>query len=64
MPKDLLTALRRPQGAGIAELMEITGRQSHSVRAALTGFRKRGIHPRRIKDEPGASTYRAGPACV
>ena len=64
MPRDLLTALRRPQGAGIAELMEITGRQSHSVRAALTGFRKRGIHLRRIKDESGASTYRAGPACV
>ena len=57
----VLTALRRSQGACIAELMEITGWQSHSVRAALTGLRKREIAVARTKNEAGASIYRAGP---
>ena len=58
----LLTALRRPQGAGIASLMKITGWQSHSVRAALTGFRNRGIAVTRTKNKSGASIYCAEPA--
>ncbi len=50
--------LTRPEGAGIAELMETTGWQSHSVRAALTGFRKRGIPVTRSQDETGVTLYR------
>jgi predicted ArsR family transcriptional regulator len=34
--------LRKPDGATIAALCKATGWQSHSVRAALTGLRKKG----------------------
>ena len=54
----IATLLTRPEGAGIAELMEATGRQPHSVRAALTGFRKRGIPVTRSQDETGVTRYR------
>jgi len=48
----------RPGGAGIAELMVVTGWQSHSVRAALTGLRKRGATLVRDVDAAGGSAYR------
>ena len=35
--------LRRPQGAGIAELMAETGWQAHSVRGALSGNLKKQL---------------------
>jgi hypothetical protein len=38
----LLALLERPDGAAISDLIEATGWQVHSVRAALTGFRKDG----------------------
>ena len=50
--------LTHPEGAGIAELMEATGWQPHSVRAALTGFRRRGIPVTRSQDETGVTLYR------
>ncbi len=34
--------LARPRGATLSELMKVTGWQSHSVRAFLTGLRKKG----------------------
>ena len=34
--------LHRQQGATIAELVEATGWQAHTVRAALAGLRKKG----------------------
>ena len=42
----------------MADLMATTGWQAHSVRAALTGFRKRGIPVARAKDEAGTTVYR------
>ncbi len=54
----LLALLSRPEGAGITDLIETTGWQPHSVRAALTGFRKRGIAVAREKDDAGTTVYR------
>lgn len=45
--------LRGPEGVGVAELMAATGWQAHSVRAALTGFRKAGCTIKRDRDESG-----------
>ena len=59
---DLITLLKRPGGTTIAQMCAKIGWQSHSVRAALTGFRKRGIAVTRTKNKSGASIYRAGPA--
>ncbi len=36
----------------------MTSAEPHSVRAALTGFRKRGIPVTRDKDEAGVTVYR------
>jgi biotin operon repressor len=38
----LLTLLRTGTGASLEEMMEATGWQAHTVRAAMTGLRKRG----------------------
>jgi hypothetical protein len=54
----ILRLLRRPEGAQVAELQGATGWQPHSVRAALTGLRKRGIDVARTKDEAGVTVYR------
>lgn len=37
-----LVLLRRERGASLAELVETTGWQPHTARAALTGLRKKG----------------------
>lgn len=39
----LIAALRRPQGAAIAELMQATGWQAHSVRGAISGNLKKKL---------------------
>ena len=49
--------LRRADGASIDDLTLATGWQAHSVRAALTGLRKRG-HDIERGVESGASRYR------
>lgn len=37
--------LMRPDGASIAEMMEVTGWQSHSIRGAMAGaLKKRGLN--------------------
>lgn len=46
----ILALVLRPEGARIAELQKATGWQPHSVRAALTGLRKRGIEVTRGKE--------------
>lgn len=56
----LLKLLRRPKGASIAEMQKATGWQPHSVRAALTGFRKKAIGITRDTTS-GASRYRIEP---
>ncbi|UWR01743.1 DUF3489 domain-containing protein [Ruegeria conchae] len=51
--------LRRPSGASLEALCKATGWQPHSVRAALSGLRKKGATiERRTSDKPnGPSTY-------
>ena len=53
--------LERPEGAGIEELTSETGWQAHSVRAALTGLRKRGLDVQRDKQD-GVTRYRVAAA--
>jgi biotin operon repressor len=43
----LLTLLRTGTGASLEEMTEATGWQSHTVRAAMTGLRKRGFEIKR-----------------
>ncbi len=57
----LLTLLTRANGAPMAEMTKATGWQPHSVRAALTGLRKRGYEIDR-NVEAGASRYRVNAA--
>jgi Mn-dependent DtxR family transcriptional regulator len=57
----ILTLVRRPEGAKIAELQKATGWQPHSVRAALTGLRKRGIKVTRERKDQ-VTTYFANVA--
>jgi Protein of unknown function (DUF3489) len=54
----ILALLQRPEGAAISDLIEATGWQVHSVRAALTGLRKEGKELVRDKDEAGVALYR------
>ncbi len=54
----ILKQLCRPNGASIAQLQKATGWKSHSVRAALTGLRKKGHDIERDKDTKGVTRYR------
>lgn len=47
---NVLTLLRRSEGVTLAGLVEATGWQQHTVRAAMTGLRKRGFELQRRKD--------------
>ena len=56
---DLVASLlRRSKGATIEEMAEATGWQPHSVRAFLTGLRKKGAEIVREQRKSGASAYR------
>ncbi|MQA67264.1 MAG: DUF3489 domain-containing protein [Alphaproteobacteria bacterium] len=57
----ILELLGRPDGAQLAELERATGWQPHSVRAALTGLRKRDIPILREKQD-GVTRYRVAAA--
>jgi len=54
----VIRLLRRSSGATIAQLQKTTGWQPHSVRAALTGLRKKGHDVQRDKDARGVTVYR------
>ena len=54
----VIRLLRRPSGATITQLKKATGWKSHSVRAALTGLRKKGHDVHRDKNAKGVSVYR------
>ena len=54
----LLQLLQRPQGATIGDLRTATGWQAHSVRAALSGLRKRGLAITRAPATTGSTVYR------
>lgn len=58
----VLKLLRRPKGANVAQLQKVTGWQPHSVRAALTGLRKKSHDIRRDKNPKGVTVYRASDA--
>ena len=53
----ILKLLRRPNGASIAQLQKVTGWKPHSVRAALTGLRKKGHNVTRGKDAKDVTVY-------
>lgn len=55
----LMTLLRRREGASLDALMKMTGWQAHSIRAALTGLRKKGTEITLAKHEGAPSTYHA-----
>jgi len=55
----LATLLKRKKGVTIADAVAATGWQAHSVRAAFTGLRKRGVAITRSPDRSGVSVYRA-----
>ena len=53
----ILKQLRRPNGASIIQLQKSVGWQPHSVRAALTGLRKKGHAIERGRDAKGVTRY-------
>ena len=53
----ILDLLQRPTGTSISELTKATGWLPHSVRAALTGLRKKGREVVRTKDKQGVTRY-------
>lgn len=50
--------LRRPRGATISELCSATSWQPHSVRALLSGLRKKGVMLAREARKSGEGSYR------
>lgn len=55
----VIALLRNDDGATIDKLREVTGWQAHSVRAALTGLKKKGHPIERLKHDK-ISHYRIG----
>ena len=53
----ILKLLHRPNGASIAQLQKTVGWQPHSLRAALTGLRKKGHVIERDRDAKGVTRY-------
>ena len=54
----ILKHMRHKNGATLATLEKATGWQPHSVRAALTGLRKKGHVIERGKGAKGVTIYR------
>ncbi len=57
----LVGYLSRPWGTSIADLTRLLGWQPHTVRAALTGLRKKGYQVTGAKSDDGMTVYRATP---
>ena len=53
----ILKHLRHKNGASLAALEKATGWQPHSIRAALTGLRKKGHNIVRSTNTKGATIY-------
>jgi hypothetical protein len=53
----ILKLLGRPNGATIEHLQKVTSWQPHSIRAAITGLRKKGHEIRCEKNAKGLTTY-------
>ncbi|MDF2366022.1 DUF3489 domain-containing protein [Sneathiella sp.] len=56
-PNIILKLIKRPKGARMQDLQKATGWQAHSIRAALTGLRKKGVPVERQKGKDGISRY-------
>ena len=56
----LIAILRRPEGATIAQVIEATGWQAHTLRGAISGAlkKKRGLEVTSEKNEDGERVYR------
>ncbi len=54
----ILKLINRPKGASIVELKKAVGWKVHSIRAALTGLRKKGHDVQRDKNAKGVTVYR------
>ena len=50
--------LARPRGASLGDITAATGWQAHSIRAFLTGLRKKGVNLEREQRRDGATGYR------
>lgn len=50
--------LCRPRGASLGDITAVTGWQAHSIRAFLTGLRKKGVNLQREQRRDGAIGYR------
>lgn len=50
--------LSRPRGASLGDISAATGWQAHSIRAFLTGLRKKGNNLEREQRRDGATGYR------
>ncbi len=55
--ESILKLLHRPNGASIVQLQKTAGWQPHSVRAALTGLRKKGHTIERGRNAKGVTRY-------
>ena len=56
--------LLRPRGASLGDIIAATGWQTHSVRAFLTGLRKKGVVLEREPRRDGATGYRIVKPCA
>jgi hypothetical protein len=54
----VIALLNRPDGANLDEMVSATGWLPHTMRAALTGLRKRGYRIERQRSDEGKSIYR------
>ena len=52
-PALIKSLLKTSNGANLAELVEVTGWQAHSIRATMTGLRKQGLTTTKTKAEGG-----------
>ena len=50
--------LSRPRGASLGDITAATGWLAHSIRAFLTGLRKKGMNLEREQRRDGATGYR------
>ncbi len=53
----IIALMQRKDGATLPEMIEVTGWQPHTTRAALTGLRKKG-HPIAKESRDNATYYR------
>lgn len=54
----ILKHLRHKNGASLTNLEKMTGWQPHSIRAALSGLRKKGHRIEHSKDTKGITIYK------